>query len=381
MKQHIVIGSLFAAALFFTASGANMLPNGSFEKLDENNFPLRWKFYQKDADKGEIVSGDAANGKNFIRITRNSKRDAFIRSDLFRIRPGKYKISMQLRGTGAVAITLSMYHPVKTEQLSRIILTSQWQNVTLDAEIPSGKSQVSLGFRASRCADIDDVQIVPANAAENSDAVQVVNAGIPGNNSFDLMVRLTDDVLAEDPDTVILMCGTNDMLNSRKAVPFERYADNMSHIISTLQKNNVKVVLMTVPPCYEPYLLKRHPAEFFTPLAPNQKLEKLNGIIQDLAKKFKCPLVDIWTLFSEQGNIGTGKSSWLRNFANGKSSDGIHPVGIGYLHIAQAVAETLKKSGLSPKKIVCFGDSITNGIGAAKADENYPSILQKALNK
>ena len=48
-------------------------------------------------------------------------------------------------------------------------MTSQWQNVTLDAEIPSGKSQVSLGFRASRCADIDDVQIVPANAAENSD--------------------------------------------------------------------------------------------------------------------------------------------------------------------------------------------------------------------
>ena len=129
MKQHIIIGSLLAAALFFTASGANMLPNGSFEKLDENNFPLRWKFYQKDADKGEIVSGDAANGKNFIRITRNSKRDAFVRSDLFRIRPGKYKISMQLRGSGAVAVTLSMYHPVKTEQLSRVILTSQWQNI------------------------------------------------------------------------------------------------------------------------------------------------------------------------------------------------------------------------------------------------------------
>ncbi|MBR2345869.1 MAG: hypothetical protein IKA71_08820, partial [Lentisphaeria bacterium] len=99
MKQHIIIGSLFAAALFFTASGANMLPNGSFEKLDENNFPLRWKFYQKDADKYEVLSNNAASGKNFIRITRNSKRDAFVRSDLFRIRPGKYKISMQLRGS------------------------------------------------------------------------------------------------------------------------------------------------------------------------------------------------------------------------------------------------------------------------------------------
>ena len=380
-----MLKNIFALLLLLSAatlwSGLNILPNADLEKLDEDNFPLRWKFYNKDRDKAEVIGEDAASGKNFLRITRDSKRDAFCRTDLFRVRPGKYQISLQLRGSGAVTVTLSLYHPVKTVQLTRVVLTPQWQKISLDAEIPAGIAQAALGFRVSKCADLDDVRFVSADPAANASSIRVVNAGVPGNNSFDLITRLTDDVLAEAPDTVILMCGTNDMLNSRKSVPYERYESNLDRIITVLQRENIRVVLMTVPPCYEQFLLKRHPAEFFTPLAPNQKLEKSNGIVRKLAAKYQCPVTDIWTLFSERGNIGAEKSSWLRNSANGKSLDGIHPVSIGYRNIAEAVAATLKKAGYTPKTIVCFGDSITHGIGAAKPDESYPAVLEKLLNQ
>ena len=378
LKNFFALLWLLSAATLW--ADQNILPNADLEKLDEDNFPLRWKFYNKDQDRAEVISGDAAGGQRFLRITRDSKRDAFCRTDLFRIRPGKYRISAQLRGSGAVTVTLSMYHPVKTVQLTRVTLTPQWRQIGAEAEIPTGIAQASLGFRVSRNADLDDVRIVPADHAGNSAAIRVVNAGVPGNNSFDLIARLTEDVLAEAPDTVILMCGTNDMLNSRKSVPYERYESNLDRIISVLQKENIRVVLMTVPPCYEPFLLKRHPAEFFTPQAPNRKLEKLNGIVRKLAAKRQCPVVDLWTLFSERGNIGADRSSWLRNNANGKSLDGIHPVSIGYRNIAEAVAATLKQAGYTPKTIVCFGDSITCGIGAAKPDESYPAVLEKLLN-
>ena len=108
LKNILVLLLLLSAATLW--ADQNILPNADMEKLDEDNFPLRWKFYNKDQDKAEVIGEDAASGKNFLRVTRDSKRDAFCRTDLFRIRPGKYRISAQLRGTGAVTVTLSMYH-------------------------------------------------------------------------------------------------------------------------------------------------------------------------------------------------------------------------------------------------------------------------------
>ncbi len=45
---------------------------------------------------------------------------------------------------------------------------------------------------------------------------EVLNKGVAGNNSKDLMVRVDNDVINEQPDLVIIMVGTNDMINSKK---------------------------------------------------------------------------------------------------------------------------------------------------------------------
>jgi len=45
---------------------------------------------------------------------------------------------------------------------------------------------------------------------------QVINSGIKGNTTTDILGRLKKDVLDKKPDLVILMVGTNDMLNSKK---------------------------------------------------------------------------------------------------------------------------------------------------------------------
>ena len=172
------IKNIFALTvlLLSNAVAADILPNGNMELLNDTGFPRHWKFYQKDADKYEVLSNNAASGKNFIRITRNSKRDAFVRSDLFRIRPGKYKISMQLRGTGAAAATLSLYHPVRTQQLFRQVLSDKWQMFAAEFEVPRGVAQASLGFRISKSADIDDVKLeflgVPEHLTERPAAIK-----------------------------------------------------------------------------------------------------------------------------------------------------------------------------------------------------------------
>ncbi|MCI5778962.1 MAG: GDSL-type esterase/lipase family protein [Lentisphaeria bacterium] len=373
----LAAGLLSGAAVL--ASGRNLIPNPGFEKLDEDGFPLKWKFFRKDQDAATVVRDGAAAGKNLLRVTRNSRRDAFVRSDIFPLRPGKYQISLQLRGSGKATVTMSVYHPVRTLPLRTVELTDRWQTVSTEFEVPAKATQASLGVRVSGSADIDDAQLRVFGAAPVE--VEVVNAGSPGNNSFDLLTRLNTDVLSEDPDTVILLCGTNDMVNSKKPVPFARYETNLEQIITTLKNQNIRVMLMTPIPCYEPYILRRHDPAFFTPLSPNAKLEKAGEIVRKLAKKHGCPLVDLWTLFKERGEIGETAASWLRNPANGRSVDGVHPVGPGYAQIAKAVGAAMKEAGLKPKKIVCFGDSITFGIGAAKPEESYPEQLELELNR
>ena len=45
-----------------------------------------------------------------------------------------------------------------------------------------------------------------------SNEVEVINAGVGGNSSANLLKRVHEDVIAKQPDLVILMVGTNDAL-------------------------------------------------------------------------------------------------------------------------------------------------------------------------
>ena len=50
----------------------------------------------------------------------------------------------------------------------------------------------------------------------------IINSGIGGNNTVDLLKRIDKDCLAYKPDLTILMIGTNDM-NSQKHVLLPEY--------------------------------------------------------------------------------------------------------------------------------------------------------------
>jgi lysophospholipase L1-like esterase len=57
--------------------------------------------------------------------------------------------------------------------------------------------------------------------------VKMINAGILGNSTSDLLARINTDVLSMHPDVVILMVGTNDMLNSKKFISYDDYEHNL----------------------------------------------------------------------------------------------------------------------------------------------------------
>ena len=222
----------------------------------------------------------------------------------------------------------------------------------------------------------------PEAAAEKS---VVINAGIGGNNSWNLLARLDKDVLAQKPELVVMLVGSNDVLNSGNSVPLDKYRQNLTQLAQRITDSGSKLVLMTLPPCYETYLLERHPAKFFGEDGPAGRIAKANQIVRQIAEERDIPLVDVNELFTKIGKVGPTKESLMRNEVNAGARDGVHPTPEGYRHIADAILKVIRKNDLPTQHVVCFGDSITFGahvLGAGTATgATYPAFLSRALNR
>jgi lysophospholipase L1-like esterase len=210
-------------------------------------------------------------------------------------------------------------------------------------------------------------------------SAEVINAGEGGNTTRTLLSRLKRDVLDRKPSLVLMMVGTNDMLNSKKLATFRQYRNRLETLIKKITANKSKIILMTIPPCNEKYLLKRHKAEKYKPHTPTERIIEANKIIKNLAKKYSIPLVDVYSIFTQNGVIIGTKTSFLRNVANVNSEDGVHPTPAGYKEITKALVKTIKSNKLPTAKIICFGDSITYGSGVKHGTEDYPAQLEKML--
>jgi lysophospholipase L1-like esterase len=118
----------------------------------------------------------------------------------------------------------------------------------------------------------------------------LIGAGIGGNKVYDLYLRMEDDVLAKDPDVVVIYIGVNDVWHKMSGVgtdqqKFERF---YQAIINKLQAKGIQVVLAT------PAVIGERTD--FT----NQQDGDLNlyaNIIRNLAKTKNCKLVDLRKAF------------------------------------------------------------------------------------
>lgn len=204
-----------------------------------------------------------------------------------------------------------------------------------------------------------------------------INAGIGGNNTVDLLNRIEKDCLSRSPRLTILMAGTNDM-NSVKHVPLLSYEKNISEMARRIKAAGSRLIMMTILPAYEPYLLTRHPAAFYEPEGITGRRRQVNDTIRKVASRHGAVLLDMEQRFIAVGKIGTGMESLIQNEQNARKTDGIHPTANGYRFMALAVYDCILYNQLPTNSIVCFGDSITRGDGSHDKD-SYPGYLNQLL--
>ncbi|GEP97241.1 SGNH/GDSL hydrolase family protein [Chitinophaga cymbidii] len=218
---------------------------------------------------------------------------------------------------------------------------------------------------------------IPALAGTDDPDYLVINAGVGGNNTNDLLKRIDKDCLSHKPALTVLMIGTNDM-NSMKYIPLEQYRKNLSTLIEKIQAQQSKVLLMTICPFIEEYLFTRHKREHYGAEGPSGRRAEVNRTIKELAEQYKTTLLDLGCLFDKAGKVGLDKLSLIQNVANSNKTDGVHPTAEGYRFIGLAVYQAILFHGLPQKRIVCFGDSITAGDGGTERN-SYPATLKRLL--
>ena len=130
--------------------------------------------------------------------------------------------------------------------------------------------------------------------AENkSGQFSFTGSGISGNKIYDLYLRMDDDVIAKNPDIVVIYIGVNDVWHKSllgtgtDADKFEKF---YNAVIKKLQAKNIKVILATPAVVGEK-------ADMDNPL--DAELNKYCNIVKGIARKSGLPLVDLRTLFMD----------------------------------------------------------------------------------
>jgi len=126
-----------------------------------------------------------------------------------------------------------------------------------------------------------------------SDRFEFTGAGIGGNKVYDLYLRMEDDVLAKNPDVVIVYIGVNDVWHkatSGTGTDADKFEKFYNAIVKKLKDRNIKVILCTPAAIGE--------KTDFT----NQQDGDMNAysnIIRGLAQKNNLALVDLRKVFLE----------------------------------------------------------------------------------
>ncbi len=160
------------------------------------------------------------------------------------------------------------------------------------------------------------------------------NCGISGDTAGGAIKRLEDDVLAYNPDIVMIMFGMNDIgqnlyikanyneeVEAKRQTNLTNYKNNMRTIVDTFLENDVEVILCTPTP-YDDVTNQVYEC--------NIGLEKCAEFIRELAEEKGLELVDHY------------KNMYpLRSTKYWGASDPIHPNALGHHAMAQSIMHDL----------------------------------------
>jgi isoamyl acetate esterase len=157
-------------------------------------------------------------------------------------------------------------------------------------------------------------------------------AGVSGNKVYDLYLRMEEDVLAKNPDVVVIYVGVNDVWHKTllgTGTDPDKFEKFYTAILKKLKEKNVRAVLCTPAVVGEK-------TDMSNPL--DGDLNRYSNIIRDIAKKNNLPLIDLRKNFIEYelANNPENKEKEILTY------DRVHMNARGNQFLADAMWSTVK---------------------------------------
>ncbi|QWG34370.1 SGNH/GDSL hydrolase family protein [Bacillus mycoides] len=150
---------------------------------------------------------------------------------------------------------------------------------------------------------------------------KVVNAGVPGDNTFDALNRIEDDVLSYKPDFITVFLGTNDAVSFAQ-VPLQAYKENLEKMVSRISPE--KVLLISPAPVDEERQHHR----------TNEILGQYAEVVEEVAKQTGSRFLNLYAEMIQEENY--------KIFVEDEEKDGLHFGAEGYAYLAKLICEKLK---------------------------------------
>lgn len=158
----------------------------------------------------------------------------------------------------------------------------------------------------------------------------IINKGINGNQTEDLLNRIDEDVYEYNPSKVILLIGINDLINE---VDAKDVLLNIETIINEIRFNrpSAKIYVESLYPVDEQTINAKkgeNQVDVF-----NKDIKTLNGEIEKMCKSNSVTYINMFDILVD--NEGKLKKMY--------SKDGIHLTNLGYLKVTSVLNKYVGK--------------------------------------
>ena len=135
----------------------------------------------------------------------------------------------------------------------------------------------------------------------------IVDRGISGQTSAQMLVRFWPDVIALHPQIVQILAGTNDIAGNTGPTTEQYYEDDIRAMVTLARAHHIHVIIGSMPPALRFWWApKYHPAA---------EIRRLNAWLRGYARRHHLRFVDYYAHL-----VGPGG-----RFRRSLSNDGVHP--------------------------------------------------------
>jgi lysophospholipase L1-like esterase len=154
----------------------------------------------------------------------------------------------------------------------------------------------------------------------------VVDRGISGQTSPQMLVRFYQDVVALHPRVVHIMAGTNDVAGNTGPSSPEDFKNNIRAMVDLARANHIRVVLASILPA------ERFP--WRPDIQPVEQIRQLNAWLRQFADQRKLIYADY------HSSLTTPSGAFRPELSN----DGVHPNSDGYAAMRPIADAALRKA-------------------------------------